>query len=248
MGYAHILIFVFGTLVGSFLNVVILRHNTGESAFKGRSRCFSCKKILSWYELVPILSYLIQKGRCRNCGSKISIQYPLVEFVTGLLFLLAFNNFQSMEVELPYVWAIISLLIIIAVYDLRHQIIPDLFVWLFNLLTFCYLLFVIGYSLNHILSGFAFAVFFAFIWLISRGKWMGLGDAKLALGLGWMLGPVKTLSAFMFSFWLGGLCSIFLLLLGKGKYGMKSQIPLAPFLIAGSLLALFLNFEFCFYG
>ncbi len=87
-------IFIFGTIIGSFLNVVILRYNTGYSPVATRSRCFNCGKILKWYELIPILSFLIQFGRCRNCKSKISIQYPLIELLTGIIFLLIFH-FQS---------------------------------------------------------------------------------------------------------------------------------------------------------
>ena len=87
----YALIFVFGTIIGSFLNVVILRYGTGKSFAKGSSQCFSCGKKLSWYELVPILSFLFQKGKCKGCGSKISWQYPLIETITGVLFLLIFN-------------------------------------------------------------------------------------------------------------------------------------------------------------
>jgi leader peptidase (prepilin peptidase)/N-methyltransferase len=138
--FYYILIFLFGAVIGSFLNVVILRHNSSQSILKGGSRCFLCGKKLRWHELVPILSFVIQKGKCRGCGSKNSIQYPLIEITTGLLYLLIFNfqfsifNEFSMDLifNTIYLWLLTSLLIVIAVYDLRHMIIPNKIVWFFS--------------------------------------------------------------------------------------------------------------------
>jgi len=238
----YVFIFVFGAIIGSFLNVVILRYNTGESLFRRGSRCFVCAKRLKWYELIPIFSFLIQKGRCRECGSRISIQYPVIEIMTGLLFLVVTwkLGFQ-VEAELLFGWLIVSLLIIIAVYDFRHKIIPNAFVYSFIILAFLNL-FRISEIWPNFLAGVAFFSFFALLWAVSKGKWMGFGDAKLALGLGWLLGAEKTIWAFLFSFWLGGIVSIFLLILNR-KTTMKSKIPFGPFLIVGALLALFLNID-----
>ncbi len=234
-------IFGFGAIVGSFLNVVILRYNTGLSCLKGRSKCFSCGKGLMWHELVPILSFLIQKGRCRKCGSKISWQYPVVEFLTGSLFVLMALKITLTTFSVVYFWTIAALLIIIAVYDFRHQIIPDFFVYLFGALAFLGLLFGTRDFLPNMLSGIVFSGFFAILWLVSKGRWMGLGDAKLALGLGWFLGPNGTFLAFLFSFWLGTIVSIFLLLFKGSKFTIKSRLAFAPFLIAGSLIAFFVK-------
>ena len=249
----YVLIFIFGTIIGSFLNVVILRYNTGNSVFKGRSRCFSCGKTLRWYELVPVFSFLIQRGKCRKCKTKISWQYILVEMTTGLLFLLIFN-FQFSIFNTVYLWILASLLIIISVYDLRHFIIPDLFVWVFNFfaffnvfgilnLEFVWKLEIVNWKLIglNILGGLIFFSFFASLWYVSKGKWMGFGDAKLALGLGWFLGFFNMIWGFAFSFWIGTVFSIFLLTLRGGKVTLKSKIPFAPFLVAGSLLSFFLD-------
>ena len=141
---AYVLIFIFGTIIGSFLNVVILRYNTGNSVLKGRSRCFACGKTLKWYELVPVFSFLAQKGRCRKCKAKISRQYILVEIITGGLFALIFY-IQHSIFNILYLWAMAGLLIIISVYDLRHLIIPNLFVWLFNFLAFFFMLQASGF-------------------------------------------------------------------------------------------------------
>ena len=146
------------------------------------------------------------------------------------------------HIEVFFVWILVSLLIIISVYDLRHFIIPNKVVWIFNGVAFVSL-FIIHYSLfiSYILSGLVFFGFFALLWLVSRGKWMGFGDAKLALGLGWLLGPVQTFSAFLISFWLGAIVGIGLLILKKSKYSIKSQIPFGPFLVVGAIVSFLFN-------
>ncbi|MCX6731695.1 MAG: prepilin peptidase [Candidatus Parcubacteria bacterium] len=239
----EIFVFILGTIIGSFLNVVILRYNTGESIVKNRSRCFSCGKKLNWYELIPVLSFIIQKGRCRNCKNKISIQYPTIEIITGLLFLLIFN-LQFSVFKLFYFWAVFSVLIIIAVYDLKHQIIPDMFVYLFGILAFLNLFGIWNLKIGifktwDFLAGIIFFVFFGLIWLVSKGNWMGLGDAKLSLGIGWLLGLFKGILALLFSFWTGALVGIFLLFFFKKEYNLKSRIPFGPFLIWGIIIAFF---------
>lgn len=255
-----IFIFLLGTIIGSFLNVVIYRFNTGKSIAKGRSICMSCNKNLRWYELIPIFSFLIQFGKCRRCTSPISRQYPLVEFITGLVFVLLVNHFMPLlSLSYPYfIHSLIlfsflfSLLIIISFYDIRHKIIPDKLVYLFIAVSFLSIFVVysnggLSFSLPPlltILSGLIFAAPFAFLWLISKGKWMGLGDAKLILGIGWMLGPTLTPSALILAFWIGAIVSLIVIFLSdrllntkKIKIGMKTEIPFAPFLIIGTLIA-----------
>ena len=130
---SYFLIFIFGLIIGSFLNVVICRLKTKESIFFTRSKCPKCGVVLKWYDLIPVLSFLIQKGKCSYCRGKISLQYPIVEIITGLLFLQIFNfkflilnEFLILNyLNLFYYFLIISFLIIIFVYDLRHYIIPD---------------------------------------------------------------------------------------------------------------------------
>ena len=235
-----IFIFIFGIVIGSFLNVVILRYDTGESIIRNRSRCFSCGKRLNWYELIPIVSFVVQKGRCRNCKNKISIQYPLVELLTGFLFLAVFLKLGYSLIT-GYWLLITSLLIIIAVYDLKHQVIPDKFVYLFNFFAFLNLFRISNFEFRiyDFITGLIFFGFFALIWLVSRGNWMGLGDAKLSLGIGWLLGLFKGILALLFSFWTGALAGIFLLFFFKREYNLKSRIPFGPFLILGIIIAFF---------
>src|SRR3989338_3686028 len=254
--------FGLGLIIGSFLNVVIFRLNTDRS-FGGRSSCLSCQNKLRWFELVPVLSYLCLGGRCRNCRTKISPQYPLVELATGIIFLALFLKFENIFFASPpafvgayaYGAAVFSLLLVLAVYDLRHKIIPDALVLLLGGLTFAGLFFLnlddprVFYphlpSLWQFGSGFLLAAPFALLWFASHGRWMGLGDAKLAVGLGWLLGPSRLLSAAVLSFWAGAALGILLVALTK-QYRMRSELPFAPFLVLGTLLAFFFDLQVLF--
>lgn len=254
--------FIFGSIIGSFLNVVILRYNTGRD-LGGRSKCPNCAHRLSWFELVPIFSWIFLKGKCKNCKSKISPQYPLVEIGTAVLFsglaIWAFNflpDFQTMAVFLIWHFIIFSILIVIFVYDLRHKIIPDSLSYTFAIMALIQTLIVntalyqsnltsnLEITLN-VFAGLIFAFPFAFLWFISRGKWIGLGDAKLALGFGWLLGFVNGLNALFISFWIGAVVGLFLVamdqLLNRGQsYKMKSEIPFGPFMIVALIFQFFL--------
>ena len=199
-----IFIFLLGTIIGSFLNVVIFRFNSGKTITKGRSICMTCNRTLRWYELIPILSYVMQSGKCLRCKEIISYQYPIVEFITGLMFIFVANHFVPVLFFSPYSYLfllilfvfIFSLLIVISVYDFRHKIIPNKLVYIFSAVSFLSIfvnhssfgsLFIMP-SVSYIIAGPLLAFPFALLWLVSRGKWMGLGDAKLMLGLGWILG------------------------------------------------------------
>ena len=263
-----IIFFILGLIIGSFLNVVILRLNTRKSffgAFSGLSACMSCQNKLSWYELIPLFSFLGLKGRCRNCKTKISIQYPLVEFGTGLIFAgifwkLSFLIEQDLLIfTISYIYYafMFSLLVVIAIYDLKHKIIPDLLSFIFGAFAFVglflfsnFIFFIHFPTILEFLSGILTAFPFAFFWFISGGKWMGFGDAKLALGIGWLLGLIGALSGLVVAFWSGAIVGIILVILSKkhkiNSMGMKSEIPFAPFLVLGAFLAFI--FELNFFG
>jgi len=253
--------FVFGTLVGSSLNVVILRYHN-KSFFRGRSRCFSCSKTLRWPELIPIFSFLFLKGRCRNCRSKISSQYILVEISTGLLFAGAYLK-GFVGIDMPIVLSILSILVAIFVYDLRHKIIPNGLVYLFIALSFVQmfinpspLAFELPMLMNFLAGPILFIPFGA-MWYFSKGTWMGLGDGKLALGIGWYFGINFGVSAIILAFWIGAAISLALLfhskymkkksLFKRKKFSMKSEIPFAPFLILGFLVVLYFNFNLAYF-
>jgi len=241
-----LIFFVLGLIIGSFLNVVIFRLNTQKSFWKtfgGRSGCMVCRHKLDWFELVPVFSFLFLRGRCRNCRTKISIQYPLVELAAGIIFAGLFLKLQVFNFIYLYYAFIFSLLLVIAVYDLRHKIIPDNLSFIFGFIAFIGIFFFHAPTLLEFLAGPIIASPFAFFYFISRGKWMGFGDAKLALGIGWLLGFGRALSGLAVAFWLGALVGLTLMIFSK-KYGLKSEIPFAPFLIFGTFLAFIFNLHF----
>ncbi len=245
-----VILFFFGTIIGSFLNVVIYRFNTGKT-IHGRSMCLSCGKTLHWHELVPLVSYIMLRGKCSKCKSPISIQYPLVEATTGIMFVfLAFKFFSVLSFSQPlfmvtivwytYIWC---LFLVIAVYDIRHTIIPEKLVWFANALAFLALFLFVNFQFaphpatwGALLAGPLLALPFWALWFGSKGKWMGLGDAKLTIGLGWLLGASAGLLGIFFAFWIGAAFSIALILIKGRKYTMKSQIPFGPFLVLGAFI------------
>ena len=255
--YQYTFVVVFGLIIGSFLNVYIYRLNTGKS-LAGHSHCLSCGAGLRPYELVPLFSYLFLKGRCRSCGCYIPVRYFVVELCTGVLFLLAYSVAFSV-IEFLYLTALISVLIVITVYDIRHFIIPDKLIVSLLVLTSVwqgYLLYGGGTWQSLLMTiGAALlgAGFFYLLWLISAGRWIGFGDVKLAVPLGMMVGPFAVFSMIVFSFWIGAIVSLLLIGITKLIRGqvrlqnrifrltIKSVVPFAPFLVAGSLLVLFTN-------
>lgn len=258
--------FILGAIVGSFLNVVILRWNTGQSIFGPRERscCFSCRKQLVWWELVPIVSFFILRGRCSTCKSKISWQYPAVEFCTGVVFAFLMFRFPFSPLSFIYAACVASVLIVITFYDLKHKIIPNFFVYVFIVLAAMPLVFS-GQPVAELMMSFdtlagpIFYACFALLWLVSRGTWIGFGDAKLVLGIGLLLGLAHGLSALVLAFWIGAVVSIALVLfrtlvqknivpvtrlpLALQHLTMKSEVPFAPFLILGTAIAFFYHVD-----
>lgn len=253
---------ILGVLIGSFLNVVILRYNTGKG-IDGRSGCMTCGKKLNWHELVPIASYLFQKGKCLGCESRISSQYIFVEALTGILFALVAGRILLPMYETYTIVTVLNvfialssicLLIVIFVYDLRHKIIPDAFSFGFAVLALMRLaLFyqseIFSYpGIIDLAAGPLIAAPFALVWYFSKGTWMGLGDAKLALGIGWFLGLTGAVSALCLAFWIGAVLSVGLLLIQRklnkrSKLTMKSEVPFAPFLILGLIIVYFIPMD-----
>ncbi|MDP2637406.1 MAG: prepilin peptidase [bacterium] len=238
------IVFVLGLVVGSFLNSVIYRLEQGESALKGRSYCPHCKHSLSWHDLIPLLSFVLLEGKCRYCGQRISIQYPLVEFSTGAIFFALFSAFSSFNaLFLTYFFSVASLLVVIFVYDLKHYLIPDKILYPAIGLAVGWQVFMIWNFGNWDLFGISnlgFSIlptlFFLSIYLISKETWMGFGDVKLALFMGLFLGWPNILVALFFAFLAGAAVGVSLMFLKKKHLG--SKVPFGPFLIAGTFLAL----------
>lgn len=201
----------------------------------------SCGHPLTWFDLVPVISWFALKGRCRFCNARISPQYPLVELLTGIVFALIGGSPFPIDVyyRLAYC-AIGALLVAIAVYDLRHTIIPDLWVYALSVLALA-TTGSLSLSLDHSFSIPAYALSgplsaspIFFLWLVSRGAWMGFGDVKLALSFGWLLGPVYGLAAVFLAFILGAVVSVPLLVLSSRRWErFIRMLPVAWRHIAG---------------
>jgi leader peptidase (prepilin peptidase)/N-methyltransferase len=256
----YLIVFLFGVIIGSFLNVYIYRFHTGKS-LNGSSHCLSCAKPLAWYELFPLLSYLGLRGRCRGCGCRIPVRYFVVELLTGMLFVLG-ASVASDLIEFVWLLGMLIVLLLITVYDYYHYIIPDEFSialmvlmtswlswqWWNGVLSPVDLLWTVGGAL-------AAAAFFFALWAVSRGAWLGFGDVKLAIPLGLWVGPMGVFSFVVGSFWVGAIISIFILCWHRFERGqkrlqlssqtltMKSAVPFAPFMILGAALVYFLQFD-----
>lgn len=246
MNYGVIaLAFIFGAIIGSFLNVVILRSFTGRS-INGRSGCATCGKTLTWYELIPVVSFLVQRGRCRGCGAKVSWQYIIVELLTAFLFALTISQLQlsatwmSVCAVIVYL-TIMSLLVVITVYDAKHKIIPNPFVY--SLIAVSGVFVVLDFTVTRLIAGPLLWLPFAALWYFSKGTWIGLGDAKLVWAFGWILGIVLGISAVVFGFWIGAVFGLVLLGYQRIRHSnnvtMKTEIPFGPFLILGFIIVLF---------
>ena len=232
---------VLGLILGSFLNALLFRFNTGKSVLRGRSRCMHCGHMLAAVDLVPVFSYIYLRAACRYCRSRISWQYPIVEASAAALSVLVY--LQNPE-PLHYVLglAVWMTLLFVVVYDLRHQIIPWSASGLLSALVLLQV-FIFQFSVSNLWAGPALAAPLFLLSLVSRGRWMGWGDGPLELCLGWLLGLTAGLTALFIAFWTGAVVGIALLTFGKGVT-MKSEVPFAPFLILGAALSYFLHVDF----
>ncbi|HOW60905.1 MAG TPA: prepilin peptidase [Candidatus Moranbacteria bacterium] len=249
-----IIFFIFGLIIGSFLNAVVYRLNAVESLLE-RSHCPKCKKKIRWFDNIPLLSFLLLSAKCRDCGEKISWQYPILELATGVIFALVGNYFfysynSSSWLLSGYYLVIFSLLVIIFVYDLKYMEIPLLILWIGLIISALYFLsvdwksFYIAGSIldlktiSGIVGGLIAFLFFFGLASYSKETWMGYGDAYVGLLAGFIVGWPNIIWALMFSFTIGALTSIALIILGRKT--IKSQVPFAPFLISGIFLVIFL--------
>ena len=259
---SNLFLFIFGTAIGSFLNVLIDRLPREES-INGRSHCEYCKKTLSPLDLIPVLSFILLKGRCRYCHKRLSVQYPLIELLTGTIFVWVFVSFVvipskegiqnvldsrlrgndfiiSNFIQLGIYLSIVSCLIVIFFIDLKNQIIPDeMQIALFISILFLRVMGSIGVVgvMWGMLEGLVAMLPILFLYLITRGRGMGFGDVKLAFNMGFLLGIKGGFVAIYLGFILGAFFGIVLLLMKKKK--MKSKIAFGPFLVAGMVIVMF---------
>ncbi len=258
--YVPLVALLWGIVIGSFLNVYIYRFHTGKS-IAGSSHCLSCQTPLRWYELFPLVSYLGLRGKCRTCSARIPSRYFWVELVTALLFLLVVLTVTDFWLW-PLLAFLMATLVVIAVYDLYHFVIPDGFVYTLVVVAIIYGTYEFYQSASWLMllerSGAALIGFgfFAGLWTYSKGRWIGFGDAKLAIPLGFLVGLGGVFSMLVLSFWIGTVISLGVIMfqqlkkrgqlhlqLGGSGLTIKSEVPFAPFLILGFLCVFFLHID-----
>lgn len=265
----YVYFFFLGTVVGSFLNVLIDRLPQGKSIM-GRSHCDYCKRKLTFLDLFPLFSFIFLRGRCRTCKRRLSWQYPAIETLTGIVFVLVYvilapnvivqnqildasrlsGTYQNDVISLLFKLSIVSCLIVIFFTDVKNQIIPDemqiaLFMFGFLLQIITVLNVSLVFVLSVLVAGVVVMIPILLIYLATKGRGMGFGDVKLAFNMGILLGIKSGLLALYFGFILGAVYGIILIVLKRKK--MKSKIAFGPFLVLGIVVVvLFKNFIYDF--
>jgi prepilin signal peptidase PulO-like enzyme (type II secretory pathway) len=233
-------VFLIGLCIGSFVNVLIDRIPYNTFFSHARSQCDFCKKTLVWFDLIPLVSYIILKGKCRYCNNRLSFRMPFVETLTAISFVGIFWLYPGQLIVLPIVGLICALFIAIFFIDAEHLIIPDILIIMVGI--FSILLHVIeGRSLLiYIISALSASLFFLLLFLITKGKGMGFGDVKFAGFIGLLLGFPHTITALYSAFLIGAVVSIFLILTKRKKL-KGSIISFGPFMVLGVLVAVLGN-------
>ncbi len=242
-----ILFFIYGLAFGSFCNVVIYRLHKNEEIISKGSYCPRCKKRIEWRDNIPVLGFLMLRGKCRNCKQKISWQYPLVELMTGIIFACIgyfyfLGSIENLLVAVLYSFAF-ACLTVVFVYDVKYMEIPMAAMWgAIGLIFLANIIsdvdantfsegFLQSKTFTHSMSALVAFCFFFGLSYVSDETWMGYGDAFVAISIGLLLGPMGTFLALMVAFCVGAIIGIGLMMVG-GKT-MKTAIPFGPFLIFG---------------
>ncbi|NPA52779.1 MAG: prepilin peptidase [Aquificae bacterium] len=238
-----IVIFVFGTMIGSFLNVVIYRLPRGKSVVFPSSHCTSCGYKIKWYENIPVFSYIFLKGRCKNCKTPISMRYPLIEVLTGFSAVAVYLK-SGFSIESVFYFIFLCLIISIIFIDIDFRIIPDELNLIGFLTGLTFSLFREDFSIldavigSVVGAGFLYVV--AYLYLKLRGiEGLGLGDVKMLAFVGTYLGWFGSLFTIFFGSVLGVLLGVGISLLKKKKYEGQLEIPFGPFLGVASVVYLF---------
>ncbi len=228
-------VFVFGLIIGSFLNAVIYRLASGESVFAAHSRCPHCRHALAARDLIPVLSFALLRGQCRYCGKGISWQYPIVELATAAAFVLIYISIPYSLFPILFNFIFAALLILIFGYDLKHYLILDKVVFPAAILTLLYQGYL-GNLGNALLGAALLAGFFYFLYLVSRGRWIGAGDVKLGIFLGALVPWPVTVALFFLAYFIGAAFALILIALRKKK--MADRLPFGTFLTLAAFIAM----------
>ncbi|MFA6994893.1 MAG: prepilin peptidase [Patescibacteria group bacterium] len=237
--YYEAIVFIFGLIIGSFLNCLIWRLYKNET-LGGRSYCPQCRQAIAWYDNIPVLSFILLGGRCRHCQKKISWQYPLVELITAILFLLTWRT-DVVSLNFSWLllrdWLVVITMIVVFVYDYRWQLVPMTIVWPMSGVIFILNLILGIYWLNLLFFIVLSAGFFLIQYLITKKKGIGEGDIWLGVLLGVIFPQAGSLLLILLiSYGLGALVGLTLMI--GHKKGWKSSIALGPFLAVGAIITL----------
>lgn len=253
MNINYLLLFVFGTCFGSFVSVLASRLPKNEDFVFKSSYCPKCKQKLLWYQNIPLIGFILLRGRCAHCNKKISYRYPLLEIVSGLQFAFAgwylsfctdtsllCNTFGiNYWISLILLCFISVVMLLVFVIDYDYMVIPDQFVYVLIFISTLLLgIFHHGSLYYYLLAGLIASNFLLFLHIITNGRGMGLGDVKFALPVGMVLGLTGTIYWVMISFIVGGVVA--LLLMFTKNTTLKSKIAFGPFLVIGFFVTLLL--------
>lgn len=269
-----LIFFIVGLIIGSFLGAANYRLKTAEDIVFKRSHCPLCKHDIRWYDNIPLLSFVILHGRCRDCRKYISREYPLIELMTGVLFAgVALKFFgapilgnsgiisgtigTSAIIDMSFLLFTVCYLVIIFWHDYDFMLIPDAVVYPAIFVTFFYQIYKCIQSpfgiasfrsplTSALAAALGAALFFFFLIWISKGKWIGGGDVKLGFLAGLIVGWPKILFVFFLTYLIGSVISLALIALKKKTW--KSQVPFGPFMVAAILIVLFFSDQIQFWA
>ncbi len=238
LGFAF---FFLGAVLASFMAVISERLHTGQSWVKGRSACNSCNRLLDARDLVPVISWLFSRGRCRTCGALVPYAYAVGEALLGTLFVLAYLKIGLTLSLIPFLLTLTTLAFIV-LYDLRHTIVPPVASTTLIAFSAAYAFLSAGslaaLGMTLLVAGVISLGFFL-LYFLSKGRAMGLGDAPVALALALLVGASAAIPGLLFSFWIGGAIGVVILVSKPKGHRMGIEVPFVPFLAAGYLLAFF---------
>ena len=251
-GIVSLFLFVFGSAIGSFLRVVILRSMRGESWVHGRSECDECGRQIRWYDNIPLLSFVVLRGKCRDCKASIHPLHFLVELLTGIMlvwwywggFIFFQLTQQPFVVLQPLFWLLVGLLLLLILFtDIIYMIIPDEAVILLTVITLLYRLMLVAFGIMQpadimftLISTLAAFLFMLSLWFVTGGAGMGLGDVKLIVPLALLLGWPEIAVGIFAAFVVGAVFGLGLV--GLRRAQLKQPIPFGPFLIIGAAISL----------
>ncbi len=246
-----ILSFIFGASIGSFVQVIASRLHVAP-IMKGRSKCLSCGEALRASDLIPVISYLWLRGKCRHCKSVYGVSALVVEVLFGVTFVVLYQLIIKDQVSLlvSLLWLVYYTLLfgtlgVMALYDRAHSYIPSMFLYGYLALTaimYCMRIANDPHVLTMISPVFV-AVPFLLVWLITRGRGLGFGDVILFFGVGMFFDSLQGLAVLMVSVWLGAIVGIYIKYISRQRLSDTTAIPFVPFIVIGFLIVLFTDMD-----